>query len=70
MGLVMQEPTLFNYSIKENVLYGNQRASNTEILNSCEIANARVFIENDDLEHAVEDNVKSLKAAMESPEFK
>ena len=23
MGLVMQEPTLFNYSIKENVLYGN-----------------------------------------------
>jgi ATP-binding cassette subfamily B (MDR/TAP) protein 1 len=23
MGLVMQEPTLFNYSVKENVLYGN-----------------------------------------------
>ena len=23
MGLVMQEPTLFNYTIKENVLYGN-----------------------------------------------
>ena len=22
MGLVMQEPTLFNYSIKENLLYG------------------------------------------------
>ena len=22
MGLVMQEPTLFNYTIKENVLYG------------------------------------------------
>ena len=22
MGLVMQEPTLFNYSIKDNVMYG------------------------------------------------
>jgi ABC-type multidrug transport system fused ATPase/permease subunit len=29
MGLVMQEPTLFNYSIMENVLYGDQNASNT-----------------------------------------
>ena len=32
MGLVMQEPTLFNYSIKENVLYGKVNASNQEIL--------------------------------------
>lgn len=23
MGLVMQEPTLFNYSVHENILYGN-----------------------------------------------
>jgi ABC-type multidrug transport system fused ATPase/permease subunit len=35
MGLVMQEPTLFNYTIKENVLYGNQTASNEEITNAC-----------------------------------
>ena len=28
MGLVMQEPTLFNYSVKENVLYGSQKKSN------------------------------------------
>jgi ABC-type multidrug transport system fused ATPase/permease subunit len=28
MGLVMQEPTLFNYSVKENILYGNMKASN------------------------------------------
>jgi ABC-type multidrug transport system fused ATPase/permease subunit len=31
MGLVMQEPTLFNYSLKENILYGNQKASNLAI---------------------------------------
>ncbi len=66
MGLVMQEPTLFNYSIKENVLYGNQLASNDEIIKACDIANARVFIESDELENAVEDNVKSLLEAMKT----
>lgn len=29
MGLVMQEPTLFNYTIAENVLYGDPDATNT-----------------------------------------
>ena len=29
MGLVMQEPTLFNYSILENVLYGKSDAANS-----------------------------------------
>ena len=32
MGLVMQEPTLFNYSVKENVLYGKPSASNAEVV--------------------------------------
>jgi len=31
MGLVMQEPTLFNYSIRENILYGKLKANNKEI---------------------------------------
>ena len=31
MGLVMQEPALFNYSIKENILYGTMEATNEEI---------------------------------------
>ena len=28
MGLVMQEPTLFDYTITDNILYGNGQASN------------------------------------------
>lgn len=31
MGLVMQEPTLFNYTIQENILYGKMDAKNSEI---------------------------------------
>ena len=31
MSLVMQEPVLFNYSILENILYGDLDASNTQI---------------------------------------
>lgn len=32
ISLVMQEPSIFNYSIKENVLYGKLDAKNSEIL--------------------------------------
>lgn len=28
LGLVMQEPQLFNYNLKENILYGKLKASN------------------------------------------
>jgi len=31
LGLVMQEPLLFNYNIKENILYGKLDASNEQI---------------------------------------
>lgn len=70
MGLVMQEPTLFNYAVKENVLYGNPTASNQAIINACQVANARVFIESEELQKAFEDNVTSLKKAMEVPAYK
>lgn len=45
MGLVMQEPTLFNYSIKENILYGDSSAKNSDIRNAAVISNAIEFIE-------------------------
>jgi len=31
MGLVQQEPTLFNYTVAENILYGETYAKNSEI---------------------------------------
>ena len=45
MGLVMQEPTLFNYDISENILYGNHNAFNSEILQAAQIANSLEFIQ-------------------------
>ena len=44
LGLVMQEPLLFNYSLAENILYGRLDASNEEILRATETANALGFI--------------------------
>jgi ABC-type multidrug transport system fused ATPase/permease subunit len=44
MSLVMQEPTLFNYNIRENILYGNLNATNTEIEQASRVANALEFI--------------------------
>ena len=70
MGLVMQEPTLFNYSVKENILYGNLKASNEEIKAATEIANATNFVESDTLEHRFTDDASSLLTCMVSDEYK
>jgi ABC-type multidrug transport system fused ATPase/permease subunit len=45
ISLVMQEPTVFNYSILENLLYGKLNATNSEIYNATTVANANEFIE-------------------------
>mmetsp|Transcript_17768 Transcript_17768/g.16997 ORF Transcript_17768/g.16997 Transcript_17768/m.16997 type:complete len:111 (-) Transcript_17768:373-705(-) len=51
IGIVMQEPTIFNMSIKENILYGKQNnASNEEIKKAAELANALQFIEDENQE--------------------
>lgn len=60
MGLVMQEPTLFNYSIKENLLYGKNNATNAEICRAAKTANATDFIESADLTNAIEDTHKAI----------
>ncbi|GAA0164753.1 ATP-binding cassette [Lithospermum erythrorhizon] len=46
MGLVSQEPVLFATSIKENILYGKKNASDSEVRNAIELANAAKFIDN------------------------
>lgn len=61
MGYVMQEPTLFNYSIKENILYGETFARDSDILEASTIANAIEFIENQSFSAAFEDSALILQ---------
>lgn len=49
LGLVMQEPLLFNYSLSENILYGKLKATNTDVENAAKIANALGFIQDNAL---------------------
>ena len=68
MGLVMQEPTLFNYTITENIIYGKSEATNSEIRESAQIANGLEFIESDQLTNAYEDTAQTLLAEMKHQE--
>lgn len=44
MGLVSQEPALFATSIKENIMYGKDRATPDEVIEAVKSANAFSFI--------------------------
>lgn len=46
IAYVFQEIILFNDTIKNNILFGNPRASNEEVLTAAKAANAHQFIEN------------------------
>jgi hypothetical protein len=41
----MQEPLLFNSTIKENILYGNETADDSRVYQVAQMANALQFIE-------------------------
>lgn len=56
MGLVMQEPTLFNYTIKENILYGKTDATNEQVEIAAERANAMEFIDANTISTTFEDS--------------
>lgn len=45
IGLVSQEPILFATSMKENILYGKEDATDKEIRRAIELANAAKFID-------------------------
>ncbi|EOA36551.1 hypothetical protein CARUB_v10011664mg [Capsella rubella] len=44
IGLVQQEPALFATSIYENILYGKEGASESEVMEAANLANAHSFI--------------------------
>ncbi|ESQ55972.1 hypothetical protein EUTSA_v10024241mg [Eutrema salsugineum] len=46
IGLVSQEPTLFATTIRENIAYGKENATDHEIRTAIELANASKFIRN------------------------
>ena len=47
LGLVSQEPVLFQGTVSENVLYGKPGASEAEVEAACRMSNAHNFISND-----------------------
>ena len=46
IGIVTQEPILFNESIRANIAYGSPEATEEEIVNAAKLANAHNFIVN------------------------
>lgn len=60
----MQEPNIFNYSILENILYGNLNASNSEVVKAAEIANCKEFIEENNFK-GTDDSTKEIQRLME-----
>uniref|UniRef100_A0A7E4W3A9 ABC-type xenobiotic transporter n=1 Tax=Panagrellus redivivus TaxID=6233 RepID=A0A7E4W3A9_PANRE len=44
IGIVSQEPILFNCTIEENISYGNPSVSKADIVHACKLANAESFI--------------------------
>ena len=45
LGMVLQDTNLFTGTIKENIKYGNENATNEELIEAAKLANANSFIE-------------------------
>jgi hypothetical protein len=56
--------------VKENILYGNLRASNMQIKEAVDIANASEFIESQTLQKQFDDSAASLRDAFASEAYK
>jgi len=61
IGYVMQEPILFNTSIKDNILYGNLNATDFEVRKAALLANALTFIETNVEDLEKEDLLKKIR---------
>ena len=44
IALVSQEPALFAGTVRDNIAYGSENATETEIVNAATVANAHEFI--------------------------
>ena len=66
IGFVSQEPDMFDYSVKDNVLYGCPKASNEDIVHAVQLANANEFIENNCLNQTIIDEPGNLLHHMQS----
>lgn len=66
ISLVMQEPIIFNYTIRENILYGsvNLDSKNSEILEASKVANALEFIEQNEFISSTDETANSLYQSM------
>ena len=65
VSVVMKQPKLFNYSVLENILYGDKNASNQQVMDAVELANATDFV-NEGKFHKYDFTAKSLMATMEA----
>lgn len=65
IGFVMQEPIVWNQTIKENILYGKPDATNFEVRKSALLANALQFIETD-----IENLSKEKKILLQKEDLK
>jgi subfamily B ATP-binding cassette protein MsbA len=54
---VGQEPVLFNMTIKENILYGSPNATDAEVIQALQSANAWDFINDKMKEKGIHTNV-------------
>jgi ABC-type multidrug transport system fused ATPase/permease subunit len=61
----MQEPILFNQSIKENILYGKQDATDLEVRRAALLANATSFIETNNEDLSKEDLLVKMKTDLQ-----
>ena len=73
IGYVMQEPNLLNLSIKENIKYGKQDATDEEVYKAAVLANALEFIESPNQEELTGEELRErqdLRLKMTLEEFK
>ena len=61
IGFVMQEPLLFNQTIKENILFGKEDSTDAKVYQIAEAANALQFIESNFEELTPEEQLDNIR---------